>query len=183
MLTAGSVLPSAARLASAQGARSNDLKLESERWTLELTEHGAVRRLTHKPSGTVLLEAGPHTPAYELASSGRLEGPGANLSGFVTLTATKSGRLESNLAAKVHSEPLSTPRGKGYRFTCKHEEKTVVWEVVLAREHGGIEFRIRVRHSGKEPVGAIRFPCLIAPPKLGATGADNVAVEVDPPLL
>ncbi len=173
-MKANAVVLSASAIGSAQTKTPPQLNLESERWTLELTPHGAVRRLTHKPSGTVLLESEPDTPAYELAASGRLEGPGAALSGFAVVTAAKSGRLESDIPAQVRYEPVSSANGKGYRFTSEHGGKTVIWEVILAAGHGGIEFRIRLRNRGRDPVGAIRFPVLIAPSKLGETGHDDV---------
>ena len=137
---------------SLQSAQSHPLVLESARWILVLSENGAVKRFTHKPTGLVLIEAGDDTPAYEL---------------------TTPAGVENSAGAAIRMEPLAIDRGKGLRFVSEHNRKIVTMDVIEARAHGGVEFRVRIRNAGDLPITAIKYPILFAPAQLGASAEDD----------
>lgn len=129
------------------------LLLESERWRIEFSPSGAVSRFIHVPSGAVLLESPPQTPAYEVR--------------------TPAG-VDDNRGAEFRFERVGRNSRQGLRFRWDKAGKVVAAEVTHSTEHGGLEFRVRVENRTATPITAIRYPVLVAPLVLGQSPEDDV---------
>jgi len=130
--------------------------LDTETWTAQFFQTGAIARLVHKPSGRVLIEPSEYRAAYELTFWKD------------DVSQTESG----DQATSVRAEPLEG--GRGYRFIAEQPRATVTLVYRLDPATGMLECRGAVDNRSDAAVTHFKFPILNAPEMLGDASDDDV---------
>ncbi len=129
--------------------------IETEQWRLELFANGALGRLTHRPTGRVLVEPALQPAAYEvtLVENGRER------------------RVSSREARRVQRQQLP---GGGWQFTFEHPELVVELSYRPDPATGLLACRAAVQNRSQAAVTKLRFPIVTAPLTLGRSSDDDV---------
>ncbi len=119
---------------------------------------GALRHLTHRPTGRDFAEASQRRPLFRLR-----------------LTRWQVGETAELSADDFESVAWETadPRTLRAVFRDGPEPGLTVRATVSAGADGLAHFRLAVENPGEQAVASIRFPCFASPPALGGEAADD----------
>jgi hypothetical protein len=128
------------------------ITIESDDWSAQLTEAGALASLVHKPSGQRLVTGAAEDAVYE-----------------ITLVGDDGTRTVTSHDA---DDVTSTGDGTERTFTHSHGPMRVTCTVGKTND-GFLAFTAEVTNPGQEAVTAIRYPILRTPIQLGEASEDD----------